>query len=147
MTPEPERGPARPTDMISSPRHLLPRQLGTSLALGVLLVSVLGLTACARTDDPAGSPGPASPSTPPSSSAPAPTGSAGEKLMTLTGTVGEGVEAGCTILTAGDQVYELQGANIRSLKGTVTVTGHVLHNVMTICQQGTPFRVVEVKTS
>jgi hypothetical protein len=140
MTPEPERDCARPNAMVSSSRRL-----GTSLTVGALLVSVLVLTACAGTDGAAGSPGSASPSPSPSSSAPVPDPT--EKLMTLTGTVGEGVEAGCTILTSGDQVYELQGSGVGSLRGTVTVTGHVLHNVMTICQQGTPFRVVEVKAS
>jgi hypothetical protein len=139
MTPEPERDSVRPTAMVSSTRHL-----GTSLAVGALLAGVLVLTSCAGTD---GTPGSPSPSPSPSSSAPVPgpTGPDDEKLMTLTGTVGEGVEAGCTILTSGDQVYELQGSGVGSLRGTVTVTGHVLDNVMTICQQGTPFRVVEVK--
>jgi hypothetical protein len=120
-----------------------PRQLGPSLALSALLVSVLVLTACASTDGPAGTPGPASPSSSPPP--PSPTLPAGAKLMTLTGEVGAGIEAGCTILTAGDKVYELQGTAVKSLRGTVTVTGHVLHNVMTICQQGTPFRVTEVE--
>jgi hypothetical protein len=65
----------------------------------------------------------------------------------LRGTVGPGVEAGCTILTAGDKVYELQGTVARSLRpGTVTVKGYVLHGVLTFCQQGTPFHVVEVHT-
>jgi hypothetical protein len=137
MTPEPEHDPVRPTGMISPPRHL-----GPSVAVSALFV--LMLTACASTDGPAGSPGSATPSSSPP--VPSPTSSGSEKLMTLTGEVGEGVEAGCTILTSGDQVYELQGSGVKSLSGTVTVTGHVLHNVMSICQQGTPFRVVEVKT-
>jgi hypothetical protein len=136
MTPEPEHDPARPTGMISAPRHL-----GPSLVVSALFM--LMLTACASTDGTSGTPGSATPSSSPP--APSPTGS--EKLMTLTGEVGEGVEAGCTILTSGDRVYELQGSGVRSLSGTVTVTGHVLHNVMSICQQGTPFRVVEVKMS
>jgi hypothetical protein len=69
-----------------------------------------------------------------------------EKLVTLRGTVSSGVEAGCTILTAGDTVYELQGpavANLRS--GTVVVHGYTVEGMMTTCQQGTPFRVLEVR--
>jgi hypothetical protein len=143
MTPEPRRAADRPTGMISLPRHP-----GPSLVLLPLLVGVLVLSACAATDGSAGTPAVPS-STPPAGSPPAPTPTvpAGGKLMTLTGEVSAGVEAGCTILTAGDRVYELQGGAVRELSGTVTVTGHVLHNVMTICQQGTPFRVVDVKTS
>jgi hypothetical protein len=126
--------------MTSPPRHL-----GSSLAVGALLVGLLMLTACASTDGRAGSPGPATPSSSPPS--PVPTGSGEEEPMTLTGEVGPGVETGCTILTSGDQVYELQGTGVSSLSGTVTVKGHVLHGVLTICQQGTPFRVVEVTRS
>jgi multidrug efflux pump subunit AcrA (membrane-fusion protein) len=110
----------------------------------VVLVGVLFLTACGSA---------APPATPAPSSPPAATASASggpvnpsEKLMTLRGTVSPGVEAGCTILTAGDKVYELQGPVVAGLRpGAVVVHGYAIEGMMTICQQGTPFRVLEVQ--
>ena len=68
-----------------------------------------------------------------------------DNLVTLRGTVSPGVEAGCTILTAGDRVYELQGPAVANLRhGAVAVHGYTVEGLMTICQQGTPFRVLEV---
>jgi hypothetical protein len=118
--------------MITSSRRVL--------AGAVLVLGVTALAACASGDNPGGP----SPSTSPIPTS-APTSPA-RKVITLQGTVGAGVESGCTILTAGDTVYELQGTVARSLRpGTVTVTGYVLHGVLTFCQQGTPFHVVEVQ--
>ena len=61
------------------------------------------------------------------------------RLMTLTGTVAPGVEAGCLLL---DNYLLLGGARDVVYPGArVTVTGRVRSGLMTICQQGTPFVV------
>jgi hypothetical protein len=119
--------------MTTSPR------LVVLLALGVLLLAACGPGDRAAGDaDPSGTPSVATPS--PTSPAPA----TGPEL-TLTGTVTEGVEAGCTIMTSGDMVYELQGDEVQSLHGrTATVRGHVLEGMLTFCQQGTPFQVTAI---
>jgi hypothetical protein len=59
--------------------------------------------------------------------------------MTLTGTVVPGVEAGCLLLDG----YLLLGGprEVIHAGARVTVTGHVRPDVLTICQQGTPFVV------
>lgn len=61
----------------------------------------------------------------------------------LTGTVTAGVEPGCLLLDG----YLLVGGPREQLRaGTrVTVTGQVQADLMTTCQQGTPFRVKSVK--
>jgi hypothetical protein len=70
------------------------------------------------------------------------------KIVTLHGSVSPGVEAGCTILTAGDKVYELQGPAVATLRtGAVVVRGYEVEGLMTICQQGTPFRVLEIRSA
>jgi hypothetical protein len=108
----------------------------------LLALAVLLLAACGSSDRLTG--GSPSPSGAPSTSAPKPA----PPLVTLTGTVGPGVEAGCLVLTAGDRVYSLQGGpEVRALTtGTVTVHGYELKGVLSICQQGTPFRVVRLGT-
>jgi hypothetical protein len=59
--------------------------------------------------------------------------------MTLTGTVTTGVEANCLLLDG----YLLVGGPREQLRGgaRVTVTGRVRADLMTTCQQGTPFLV------
>lgn len=82
---------------------------------------------------PSGRPGkPGSPGT----SGPATSGSA---RLTLTGIPQPGVEAGCLLL----QGYLLVGGPRDLLgKGTeITVTGRVQRDMLTTCQQGTPFVV------
>jgi hypothetical protein len=115
------------------------RRLGLALVLSLLVLAACG------SDGTNGDTGTPSPSTSPTSSTPS--GSPSRPMTTLRGTVGPGVEGGCTILTAGDRVYELLGAPVKGLRpGSVTVVGYVAEGVMTFCQQGTPFRVVEVRT-
>jgi hypothetical protein len=132
MEPSAVRG--RPTGMTPSPRLLV------LLTLGVLV-----LAACSSGDRAAGDTGPAATPSAASPTPTSPTPAASGPTLTLTGPVTDGVEAGCTIMTSGDTLYELQGDEVRSLQGrTVTVRGHVLEGMMTFCQQGTPFQVVEV---
>nr|WP_205861017.1 hypothetical protein [Planosporangium flavigriseum] len=63
--------------------------------------------------------------------------------MTLTGTITPGVEANCLLLDG----YLLVGGPREQLRsGTrVTVTGRVQKDLMTTCQQGTPFVVETAK--
>ena len=64
-------------------------------------------------------------------------------LRTLTGTVQAGVEPGCLLLdgfllVGGDRSVIRAGARI-------TVTGEVVADLMTTCQQGTPMRVTSAQ--
>lgn len=69
----------------------------------------------------------------------------GETVMT--GQVTAGVEAGCLLLNNGGKAYLLLGGdrNVIQAGATVTVRGRVAEGVMSICQQGTPFQVVEAR--
>ena len=63
--------------------------------------------------------------------------------VVLAGTIVQGAEPGCTILTAAKLQYELMGPLVTPLRAgtSVTVTGHVQHGVMSHCMQGEPFLV------
>jgi hypothetical protein len=64
---------------------------------------------------------------------------------TITGEVIEGVEAGCVLLRTKDQDYLLVGGEDEVQIGrTATVRGYAEPDLATICQQGTPFVVLEV---
>lgn len=68
----------------------------------------------------------------------------------LTGTVGEGVESGCLILQTAQDSYLLLGDSPHVLQqlrpgATVTVTGYEAPDVMSFCQQGVPFWVLQVR--
>lgn len=67
--------------------------------------------------------------------------------MTLRGTVMEGVEAGCLVLTSGGVVYELHGGPARGLRSgqQVEVEGRVEKDMLSFCQQGTFFTVTAVR--
>ena len=69
--------------------------------------------------------------------------------VVLAGTIVEGVEPGCVVLTAAKIQYELMGPLVtRMPAGTsVTVTGHVQHDVMSHCMQGQPFLVSSLKVN
>ncbi|MEJ3749656.1 hypothetical protein WEI85_41155 [Actinomycetes bacterium KLBMP 9797] len=69
--------------------------------------------------------------------------------MTLTGQITEGVEHGCRMLTSGGTTYMLLvAANVSRdqipVGARVTVRGHPEPDMMSTCQQGTPFTVTEV---
>jgi hypothetical protein len=67
---------------------------------------------------------------------------------TITGEVFQGVEAGCLLLRAADDDYLLIGGHDELRAGaTVTVRGYADPDLITICQQGTPFVVIEVVSS
>jgi hypothetical protein len=66
---------------------------------------------------------------------------------TVVGVVEEGVEHGCMILRAGDQMYQLVGSADPQIKpgARLSVRGKLNSNLVTTCQQGTPFQVVAVQ--
>jgi hypothetical protein len=70
-----------------------------------------------------------------------PTPPAGE--TTLTGTVQDGVESGCLILSSGGRTYLLLGGDRTVLVpgASVTVRGVPTPGVATTCMQGIPFQV------
>ncbi len=88
---------------------------------------------------------------PPLTNAPVPPGAGqtGGKVSELTGTVEAGVESGCLVLTDAD------GAVLANLIGLdaattpvgteVVVTGQFQQDLMTTCQQGSPFEVTSVR--
>ncbi|GIG60939.1 hypothetical protein Lfu02_53110 [Longispora fulva] len=69
--------------------------------------------------------------------------------LTLTGTVEDGVEKGCTILRTPVGVYLLLGGD-RTLIGEgnrITVRGRAEPGLLTTCQQGIPLHVLEVRAA
>jgi hypothetical protein len=67
--------------------------------------------------------------------------------VTLTGTVEEGVELNCLIMRAQGKVYQLMGGdrNVVKAGATVWVRGRVNKGVVSYCQQGEPFQVLEAR--
>ena len=67
--------------------------------------------------------------------------------LTLQGTVTDGVEPGCLLLTSGGVVYQLQGVAAQSLRAgqRVEVDGRVEKDMLSTCQQGTIFTVTAVR--
>jgi len=139
-----------------------------ALAAGTIAVGLLAGCAKAGTDTatpggsvtaspsagssgaPASSGGPTTPAGS-STSTPRATGGASPAAgeMTLTGELQEGVEAGCTLLRTGGQLYLLIGGDRSKMQGNasgkVTVVGKPAPGLMTTCQQGTPFQVREMR--
>jgi hypothetical protein len=133
--------------------------MGIRRALVVLVAAAL-LGGCAGTDaDDSGgdtvSPSPSSsPSSSPSASpsfpedlpTPTPSGKpSGGALMEISGTIVAGVEMGCKLI---DQYLLMPGPGINRddlrVGAAVTVRGRVQQGMMTTCQQGTPFEVIEI---
>ena len=117
---------------------------------GLLLAGLL-LAACAEPDRNDSGPAQGGATTVPTTvagKAPArePTPPAGE--VTVTGTVREGVEAGCLLLDAEQGArYLLVGGERRELQaGTrVKVTGRVEPDLLSTCQQGEPLVVATIE--
>ena len=101
-----------------------------------------------RQGDAAPDRGPASdaPSTLVPEDLPSPSTTPRRKLHTVTGTVSEGVERGCLLLTSGDGVYLLLGGDPALTRPgrRVTVVGEIVEGLATTCQQGTPLKVHSV---
>ena len=64
------------------------------------------------------------------------------RTLTVSGIVTVGAEPGCLLLGA----YQLLGSARPELRAgrTVTVTGHLVPDIVTTCQQGTPLQVERV---
>jgi hypothetical protein len=69
--------------------------------------------------------------------------------ITLTGTAQEGVESGCVLLRTNQGLYLLIGGDRKTITGggTLVVRGKVVPDLVTTCQQGTPFQVSDVRRS
>lgn len=67
--------------------------------------------------------------------------------ITVTGTVEEGVEAGCLVLRTEERTYLLLGGPRASLRPgeSITVEGTTTDALLTTCQQGQPLQVVSVR--
>ena len=126
-----------------------PSRLRTSALLAsVLVASFLATTSGAARADAAGIPCQnavsstlVDPADTPGQPAPA------AKLITVVGTVSQGVEAGCLILTATDgRPYQLLAVNPTTLPKTrlIRVTGYLRPDILTTCQQGSPLLVTQV---
>lgn len=74
---------------------------------------------------------------------PLPTERQGGQVMTLTGTVVDGVEVGCRVLQTDAGSFVLVGP-VSVPDGRITVTGRLVDNIMTTCQQGQVFEVRSV---
>lgn len=77
---------------------------------------------------------------------PLPSSSQVGQVMTLTGTVSDGVEAGCRVLQSDQGTFVLIGA-VKVPDGRVTVTGTRSTQMMSYCQQGPLFEVHSVKAA
>lgn len=72
-------------------------------------------------------------------------GAAAHSTVRVRGTVSDGVEGGCTLLTSNGVVYQLLwGDKTPSTKTEIEVEGTIAPNLMTTCQQGTPLVVKRV---
>jgi hypothetical protein len=69
--------------------------------------------------------------------------------ITVVGVVEAGVEHGCTMLRTADTLYQLVGSADARIKpgARLAVRGRPNPNLITTCQQGIPFQVVDVRAA
>jgi hypothetical protein len=99
-----------------------------------------GSTPASPTGNPPGNPTGSPPVNPPGTTKPA--------EVTLRGSVQDGVEPGCLLLTAQDgRLYLLLGGDRQVLqsRSEVVVRGRPQPDVATTCQQGIPFTVLDAR--
>jgi|GEM_PF-2560654 len=85
---------------------------------------------------------PTKPTGPPQSFPVPPTKAAKQSTVRVKGTVSDGVESGCTLLTSEGVVYQLLWQEGTPFTGTeLEVEGTIQPDLMTTCQQGTPLVV------
>ncbi|MEU7872682.1 hypothetical protein [Dactylosporangium sp. NPDC049140] len=114
-------------------------------------LAVAGLAGCASTAEPVTAPPPSivppAPSAVVPSAHPSLTLGSSQPLISVRGTVKDGIEPGCMLLTTDKQTYLLVGGDRAALKSgaTLTVYGTPEPELMSTCQQGTPFRVSRVE--
>jgi hypothetical protein len=126
-----------------------------TVVVGIAALAALLLGACAGEagdDGPEPSPTTGAPSAPPTGAPilptlpPTPSLPPRDGELTITGEVIEGVEAGCLLLATDTGDYLLFGEATEGLQvgATVTLRGQVRPDMMSTCQQGSPFQVLEV---
>lgn len=122
------------------------RQIRMWLAAAATVTVLAVLGACAEgPGGPGGTPSPTPPTAPVTPSPPMPTVSPPVGERTITGEIHAGVEATCLVLRTGGDDYLLVGDYGDLRPGmTATVRGYPDPDLMTFCQQGTPFVVTEV---
>jgi hypothetical protein len=133
------------------------RQTTVVRALAGLLLAVALLAACGDPDagDGGAATGGSGPTTVPETLPTAPTtpttkpGSPGGSEITATGTLHDGVEPGCVLLRTdqGGGVYLLVGGDRNELRagGRVQVTGRLVPDLLSTCQEGQPLRVSSIR--
>jgi hypothetical protein len=122
------------------------------LLAAVVLVALTGLTACGSADGPAARPGSPSPAESPTSTPVEDltvTSSGPGAAIEVRGTITEGVEAGCLVFSPENATTDGSWVLVGNTAGleagqTVTLRGTPAPEVITTCQQGTPFRVESV---
>ncbi|MDQ5841764.1 MAG: hypothetical protein M3537_11650 [Chloroflexota bacterium] len=88
---------------------------------------------------------PTTPTGPPDSFPVPPTKAVKHSTVRVKGTVSDGVESGCTLLTSNGVVYQLFWPEGTPFTGTeIEVEGTIQHDRMTTCQQGTPLVVQRI---
>jgi hypothetical protein len=109
-------------------------------AAAAVLLALLA-AGCAGTGS--GSAAPPPPTNPPTSAAPTAAPTTGGGRVTVDGVIERGVEPGCMVLRTGTKSYLLQGAQASSapVAVPVRVTGELVENVASYCQQGVPLQV------
>lgn len=118
---------------------------GTSVTAEDATTSTSTPTSTPTTAAPASSPRTALPGLPRATLTPPPVKSG--PLLTLTGTVEDGVEARCRVLRTERGVFQLLGLGTRVPAGVVTVTGRERFGIATTCQQGRPLQVESIEPS
>jgi hypothetical protein len=131
------------------------RQTTVIGALAGLLLAVALLAACGDPDarDGGAASGGSGPTTVPETLPTAPPttkpGSPGGSEITATGTLHDGVEPGCVLLRTdqGGGVYLLVGGDRNELRagGRVQVTGRLVPDLLSTCQEGQPLRVSSIR--
>jgi hypothetical protein len=88
---------------------------------------------------------PTAPTGPPENFPVPPTKAAKHSTVRVKGTVSDGVESGCTLLTSNGVVYQLFWPEGTPFTGTeIEVEGTIQPDRMTTCQQGTPLVVQRI---
>ena len=88
---------------------------------------------------------PTTPTGPPDDLTVPPTKAAKHSTVRVKGTVSDGVETGCTLLTSKGVVYQLLWREGTPFTGTeIEVEGTIQPDLMTTCQQGTPLVVQRI---
>ena len=116
--------------------------------LCVLVLFAMVAAGCAAGSQTSGAPPSGEESTIPNFPPPSkPAGSpSSQDVIEITGVVETGVEHGCTMLRTAGELYQLTGSTDPLIRpgARLTVRGRPRPDLLTTCQQGVPFQVIEV---